>query len=165
MRARSMPKRREALRADAVQSPLGKIKQFASDTPPAPAAVWSLRKKAGYFLAGKQNLPIFAPHYGNAVHPHFQSLFHGVMVSTRVFGSLSPRSSRSGTTIPSPPEPRFSYFFSCEALFFSSVRPHLPIPVSRISFLLGLNALFTNSSCHSFALHYLKSYFCAEIQR
>ena len=25
-------------------------------------------------------------------------LFHGVMVSTRVFGSLSPRSSRSGTT-------------------------------------------------------------------
>ena len=93
-----MPKRREALRADAVQSPLGKIKQFASDTPPAPAAVWSLRKKAGYFLAGKQNLPIFAPHYGNAVHPHFLSLFHGVMVSTRVFGSLSPRSSRSGTT-------------------------------------------------------------------
>ena len=26
-------------------------------------------------------------------------LFHGVMVSTRVFGSLSPRSSRSGTTV------------------------------------------------------------------
>lgn len=127
MRARSMPKRREALRADAVQSPLGKIKQFASDTPPAPAAVWSLRKKAGYFLAGKQNLPIFAPHYGNAVHPHFLSLFHGVMVSTRVFGSLSPRSSRSGTTIPSPPGASlFLFFFLRGSLFFQreTAPPH-----------------------------------------
>ena len=35
------------------------------------------------------------------MHLLFIGLFHGVMVSTRVFGTLSPRSNRSGTTSPS----------------------------------------------------------------
>lgn len=44
-----MPKRREALRADAVQSPLGKIKQFASDTPPARLQCGASAKKLATF--------------------------------------------------------------------------------------------------------------------
>lgn len=47
-----------------------------------------------YFLHSKK-LPTFAPQNRNV---SAKSLFHGVMVSTRVFGSLSPRSNRSGTT-------------------------------------------------------------------
>ena len=37
--------------------------------------------------------------------------------STRVFGSLSPRSNRSGTTSPSPPSPAFFCFFPNAGLF------------------------------------------------
>ena len=46
-------------------------------------------------LVVPKRIRTFAPS-SNDAQP---SLFHGVMVSTRVFGSLSPRSSRSGTTV------------------------------------------------------------------
>ena len=50
-----------------------------------------------------------------------ESLFHGVMVSTRVFGSLSPRSNRSGTT-----EKRKSFAqIICTKLFLFSPHPGL----------------------------------------